>query len=169
MEHEPNANGIQRKPSNPCPTYGKVCTVPRPTRCNEPVDPVWCVVGNHNFPSIAFPICSTDIADTSHHECRDTEAIHCSLAGHPCAVFCAPMCLTFASCLSVGARRHRLGTSQRPLPGLSQEPSQSFGAPGTCQMSLCDHQITLATSPWQLALAHPQVPPPRTWTQMHHW
>lgn len=175
MEHEPNANGIQRRQCSLCPTYGKGGTVPRPTRCNEHVDPEWCVVGSHNVPAIAFPISSTDIVDTSHHECHDTEAIHCSLAGHPCAVFCAPMCLTFAYCPSLGQRlgasrqrlSKRLGASRQrhavdvpvPLPGFSQEPSQSFGAPGTCQMSLCDHQITLATSPWHLALAtHASAP-----------
>ena len=102
MEPVPTANGIRHRQSSPYPTYGKGGTVPRPTRCNEHVDPVWCVVGNHNFPAIAFPISSTDIVDTSHHECRDTEAIRCSLAGHPCAVFCASMCLTFAFCPSFG-------------------------------------------------------------------
>jgi hypothetical protein len=113
MEHEPNANGVQRRQCSPCPTYGKGGTVPRSTRCNEHVDPVWCVVGSHNFPAIAFPISSTDIVHTSHHDCHDTEAIHCSLAGHPCAVFCALMCLTFAYCPSLsqrlGASRQRLG------------------------------------------------------------
>jgi hypothetical protein len=53
-----------------------------------------------------------------------------------------------------------------PLPVLSQEPSQSFGAPGTCQMSLRDHQITLATSPLHSALAT-HASAPREWTQVH--